>query len=320
MTELRTTASITAHAVGTDRVQSILKFYDSDNPGSKAQIARILLAGRLGGTGRIVILPIDQGVEHGPAKSFATNPPAYDPLYFFDLAIDAGLSALAAPLGLLECGAGTYAGRIPLILKLNNGNSLYPSSQFRDQAVTGSVKDALRLGCAAIGLTLYPGSEKSYDMIEEARELISEAKSVGLATVVWAYPRGGDLDAVGESALDVAAYSAQIAAQLGAHILKLKLSSPAFFYPELKTLYDKNNIPYATVTDRVRHIMQSALGGRRIVIFSGGPQKNDTEVLDDARGIREGGGYGSIIGRNCFQRPRKDALELLDKMIKVYSD
>jgi class I fructose-bisphosphate aldolase len=309
-----------ASAARTDRVQEILKFYESDSPAIKAQLARILLAGRLGGTGKIVILPIDQGVEHGPAKSFAMNPPAFDPLYFFDLAIDAGLNALAAPLGLLETGAATYAGRIPLILKVNSANGLFPKSQFKDQAVTASVEDAVRLGCSAIGLTIYPGSERSFDQIEEARQLIGEAKRAGLASVVWAYPRGGDLNAVGETALDVAAYAAQITAQIGAHILKLKLPAPAFFDPEMKKLYDKNKIAYDTVADRVRHIMQSALGGRRIVIFSGGPQKSDADVMDDAKGIRDGGGYGSIIGRNCFQRPRKQALALLDKMIKVYSD
>lgn len=303
-----------------DRVQQILKNYESDSPAIKAQLARILLAGRLGGTGRIVILPIDQGVEHGPAKSFATNPPAYDPLYFYELAIDAGLSALAAPLGLLETGAATFAGRIPLILKVNSANGLFPNSQFKDQAVTASVQDAVRLGCSAIGLTLYPGSEKSYEQIEEARELIREAKSAGLATVVWAYARGGDLTAEGETAIDVSAYAAQITAQIGAHVLKLKLPTSAFRDPEMKKLYDKNNIAYGTVAERVRHIMQSALGGRRIVIFSGGPQKSDDEVMADARGILEGGGHGSIIGRNCFQRPKADAMTLLDKMIKVYSD
>jgi fructose-bisphosphate aldolase, class I len=302
-----------------DRVQQILKLYESDSPAVKAQIARIFLAGRLGGTGRIVILPIDQGVEHGPAKSFAMNKPAFNPLYFYQMAIDAGLSALAAPLGLLETGASTYAGRIPLILKLNSANGLFPASHAKDQAVTASVKDAVRLGCAAIGLTLYPGSEKSFDMIEEARDLIREAKDAGLASVVWAYPRGGDLNKIAESALDVAAYSAQITAQIGAHILKLKLPSSDFFDPEMKKLYDKNNIAYATVTDRVRHIMDSALGGRRVVIFSGGPQKTDAEVFDDARGIREGGGYGSIIGRNCFQRPHDKAMDLLDKMIGIYA-
>ncbi len=309
-----------ANSVRTDRVQNILKLYESDSPAIKAQLARILLAGRLGGTGRIVILPIDQGVEHGPAKSFAMNQPAFDPLYFFDLAIDAGLNALAAPLGLLETGAATYAGRIPLILKVNSANGLFPASQYKDQAITASVADAVRLGCAAIGLTFYPGSEKSYEQIEEARELIREAKDAGLASVVWSYPRGGDLDKVGETALDVAAYAAQMTAQIGAHILKLKLPAPDFFDPEMKKLYDKNKIPYATIADRVQHIMQSALGGRRIVIFSGGPQKSDADVMDDARGIRKGGGYGSIIGRNCFQRPRKKALELLDKMIAVYAD
>lgn len=301
-----------------DRVSEILANYDSDSPGTRAQIARILLAGRLGGTGRVVILPIDQGVEHGPARSFASNPPAYDPLYFFELAIDAGLNALAGPLGLIEAGAAHFAGRIPLILKVNNANGLFPKAAPKDQAVTAGVEDALRLGCAAIGFTLYPGSEKSYAMMEEARALIAEAKRVGLATVVWAYARGGDLTSEDETALDVSAYSAQIAAQLGAHVLKLKLPSSAFQDPQAKALYDKNGIAYGTLADRVRHVVESAFAGRRIVIFSGGPQKSEDALLEECRAIATGGGYGSIIGRNAFQRPRAEALALLDRIVTAY--
>src|SRR5574339_1275315 len=111
------------------RVREILSNYEGDNPGTKANLARILMNGRLGGTGKMVILPVDQGFEHGPARSFAPNPAAYDPHYHFQLAIDAGLSAFAAPLGMLEAGADTFAGQIPLILKVNSANSLLPANQ-----------------------------------------------------------------------------------------------------------------------------------------------------------------------------------------------
>ena len=137
----------------TRRVKEILSWYESDTPGTKANLARILMEGKLGGTGRMVILPVDQGFEHGPARSFAPNPAAYDPHYHFELAIEAGLNAYAAPLGMIEAGAATFAGSIPTILKVNSSNSL---STTKDQAVTGSVADALRLGCSAIGCTIYP--------------------------------------------------------------------------------------------------------------------------------------------------------------------
>src|SRR5437667_7048130 len=140
------------------RVKEILDGYSSDNPGTKTNLARLLNHGRLAGTGKLVILPVDQGFEHGPARSFAVNPPAYDPRYHFQLAIDAGCNAYAAPLGFLEAGAREFAGRVPLILKLNNHDVLLEEKD-PNQAITGSVRDALRLGCVAIGFTIYPGSE-----------------------------------------------------------------------------------------------------------------------------------------------------------------
>src|SRR5687768_4771860 len=141
----------------TDRVKEILSWYPSDNPGTLTNLARLLTHGRLGGTGKMVILPVDQGFEHGPARSFAPNPPAYDPDYHFQLAIDAGCNAYAAPLGFLEASAGKFAGQVPLILKLNNSDSLAKVGE-PISAITGSVKDAQRLGCVAIGYTIYPGS------------------------------------------------------------------------------------------------------------------------------------------------------------------
>lgn len=295
-------------------VKNILAAYESDNAGTKANLYRILMQGRLGGTGKMIILPVDQGFEHGPARSFAINEPAYDPHYHYQLAIDAGLSAYAAPLGMLEAGADTFAGQIPTILKVNSSNSWATGV---NQAVTGSVDDALRLGCAAIGFTIYPGADDVFDMMEEFRELAAEAKSVGLATVLWSYPRGGDLSKAGELALDVGAYAAHMAALLGAHIIKVKLPSDHIEQKDAQKAYE--GLDTSTQAKRVSHVVKSCFNGRRLVVFSGGAAKGADAVYQDARDIRDGGGNGSIIGRNTFQRPRGDALAMLDKLVNIYT-
>jgi class I fructose-bisphosphate aldolase len=263
----------------------------------------------------MVILPVDQGFEHGPARSFAPNPDAYDPHYHYQLAIDAGLNAYAAPLGPLEAGADTFAGAIPTILKCNSANSL---STNKDQAVTATVADALRLGCSAIGFTIYPGAEDQYEMMEEIRELSAEAKAVGLAVVMWSYPRGGKLDKAGETALDVCAYAAHIAALLGAHIIKVKPPTNVLWQPEAKAAYEKANVDISTMAARIKHVMQATFNGRRIVVFSGGEAKDLEGLFTEIRSLRDGGANGSIIGRNTFQRPRADALDMLDKIIAIY--
>jgi fructose-bisphosphate aldolase, class I len=302
----------------TRRVKEILANYESDNPGTKGNLARILMEGRLGGTGKLIILPVDQGFEHGPARSFAPNPAGYDPHYHYQMAIDAGLNAYAAPLGPLEAGADTFAGAIPTILKMNSANSLSRQKEGADQAVTSSIQDALRLGCAAIGFTIYPGSDAMYDQYEEIRELSAEAKSYGIPTVLWSYPRGGAVTKDGELAVDIIAYAAHMAALLGAHIIKVKLPNDYLENAEAKKVYEQRQIPTGTLPERVRHIMQSCFNGRRIVVFSGGAAKGEDAVYDDARAIRDGGGNGSIIGRNSFQRSREDALVLLDRLVKIY--
>ena len=301
------------------RVREILSWYSSDNPGTLNNLARLLNHGRLGGTGKLVILPVDQGFEHGPARSFAPNPAGYDPRYHFELAIDAGCNAYAAPLGFLEAGAAEFAGRIPTILKLNNSDSLY-SGDDPCPAVTGSVHDALRLGCAAIGFTIYPASAQRNEMFEQIRELAEEAKSVGLAVVVWSYPRGSGISKKGETAVDVVAYAAQIAAQLGAHLIKVKPPTDHIEQEAAKKVFEKHKIPVATLADRVRHVVQSAFAGRRIVIFSGGEAKDKEGLMAEIRGIAEGGGFGSIIGRNSFQRPKGEAIEMLHDVMDVYAN
>jgi class I fructose-bisphosphate aldolase len=297
----------------TPTVKAILDKYESDNPGTKSNLARILMQGRLGGIGKLIILPVDQGFEHGPARSFSVNPDAYDPHYHYQLAIDAGLSAYAAPLGPLEAGAGSFAGQIPTILKVNSSNSWATSI---DQAVTGTVDDALRLGCSAIGFTIYPGSDNVFEMMEEIREMSAEAKSVGLATVIWSYPRGGKLSKEGELALDVGAYAAHMAALLGAHIIKVKLPTAHVEQKDAQKCYEGPD--WSGQADRVRHVVQACFAGRRIVVFSGGAAKGIDAVYQDARDIRDGGGNGSIIGRNTFQRPRDEALAMLDRLVRIY--
>ena len=299
----------------TQRVRKILSCYEADNPGSKTNLARILMTGKLAGTGKMVILPVDQGWEHGPARSFAPNPPAYDPHYFFKLAVDAGLNAYAAPLGQLEAGADTFAGSVPMILKINSANSHATS---KDQAITASVGDALRLGCAAVGFTMYPGSDDQFEMIEEVREIAEEAKSCGLAVVIWSYPRGGNLSKDGETAIDVTAYAAHMAAQLGAHIIKVKPPTDFIEQPDAKKVYAAQNIDISTLSARIAHVMQCAFNGRRLVVFSGGAAKGTEDIYNEIRQLRDGGASGSIIGRNSFQRSREDALKLLDDVVRIY--
>lgn len=303
----------------TAHVREILSWYESDNPGTKANLARLLTHGHLAGTGKFVILPVDQGFEHGPARSFAVNPPAYDPDYHFRLALEAGCNAYAAPLGFLEAAAARHAGEIPLILKANNHDLLHDEAD-PIPAQTASVRDAVRLGCVAIGFTIYPGSSRAQEMYQQLRALAEEAKAFGLAVVVWSYPRGSGLSKAGETAIDVVAYAAHIAAELGAHVIKVKLPTEHIEQPEAAKVYAKAAVPIGTLPERVRHVVQSAFSGRRIVIFSGGAKKeNDEAIFDEARAIRDGGGFGSIIGRNSFQRPREHAVKFLQTIMGIYA-
>jgi len=302
----------------TRRVKEILGWYSADNPGVKASLARMLNTGTLAGTGKMVILPVDQGFEHGPARSFAPNPAGYDPRYHFELAIEAGCNAYAAPLGFLEAGAADYAGELPLILKLNNNDTLYDSKN-PVPAVTAGVSDALRLGCSAIGFTIYPGSEWRKEMYQEVRELAEEARAVGLAVVVWSYPRGEGISKDGETAVDVVAYAAQIACQLGAHIVKVKPPTAHIEQDAARKVYEKYQVPVETLADRVRHVVQAAFDGRRIVIFSGGASKDTKEMFQEIQGIHDGGGFGSIIGRNSFQRPKEEAVAMLKHVMGIYA-
>jgi class I fructose-bisphosphate aldolase len=302
----------------TPRVREILSWYGSDNPGTLTNLTRLMNHGRLAGTGKMVILPVDQGFEHGPARSFAKNPEGYDPHYHFNLAIESGCNAYAAPLGFLEAGAREYAGEIPLILKINNSDSLW-SNKSPISALTSGIDDALRLGCAAIGFTIYPGSSDRKTMYEEIAMAAQDAKKAGLAVVMWSYPRGEQLSKAGETGIDVIAYAAQIAAQLGAHVIKVKPPTAHIEQDAAKKVYEAQGIPVATMADRAKHICDSSFAGRRIVIFSGGEAKSTPELLDEVKGLAQGGAFGSIMGRNAFQRPKKEAIELLKQVQDVFA-
>lgn len=299
-----------------DRVKQILSWYASEPPGVVANLARLFNHGTLAGTGKLVILPVDQGFEHGPHRSFAPNPAGYDPEYHIQLAIDSGCNAYAAPLGFISAVASKYAGEIPLILKVNNSDSL-AKTDAPISAITSSVRDAVRLGCAAIGYTIYPGSAARNEQYESLSALIEEARDNGLPTVLWAYARG-NMSKDGETGIDVISYAAQIAAQLGAHVIKVKPPTAHLEQAEAKKVFEKFNIPIATLSDRVRYVVQSAFNGKRIVIFSGGEAKGTDQVLEEIRQIHQGGGFGSIMGRNAFQRPRDEGLKLLQDAMKIY--
>jgi class I fructose-bisphosphate aldolase len=300
----------------TQRVKKFLTGLEGDNVGTKTNLARLLTEGRLGGSGSIIALAVDQGFSDGPALSFAQNPRSYDPHYHFQLAVDGQVSALAAPLGVLESGADTFAGTVPLILKMNSpGTQSTHYTQGISGGITASVSDALRLGCAAIGCTVSSESDSSY---EEIRALIEEAKASGLAVIIWSHPVGGNFSVEGETALDTVAHGAHMAALLGAHMVCVKVPTNHLEDQERKLFYAKHGISMHTVSDRVRHVRQACFNGRRMVLFSLSDKESDEEMLEEIRGIRDGGANGCILGRVSFQRPFDDGLEMLDQVIKVY--
>lgn len=302
----------------TPRVREILSWYGADNPGVLTQLARIMNHGRLKGTGKMVILPVDQGFEHGPARSFAKNPDGYDPAYHFELAIESGCNAYAAPLGALEACARDYAGEIPLILKINNSDTMF-SNKSPISALTSNVDDALRLGCAGIGFTIYPGSSDRKLMYEEIAEASRRAKEAGLAVVVWSYARGEQISKDGETAMDIIAYSAHVACQLGAHIVKVKPPTAHLEQEAARKVYEANGIKVSSLADRAKHVVQSCFNGKRIVIFSGGEAKGTEEILKEVKELAQGGGFGSIMGRNAFQRPKKEAIQLLHQVQDTFA-
>jgi fructose-bisphosphate aldolase, class I len=302
----------------TPRVREILSWYGADNPGVLTNLSRMLNHGRLKGTGKLVILPVDQGFEHGPTRTFGKNPDGFDPAYHMELAIESGCNAYAAPLGALEVCARDYAGEIPLILKINNSDVLY-SNKSPISAMTSSVEDAVRLGCTGIGFTIYPGSSQRKQMYEEIAQAGKEAKKAGLAVVIWSYARGENISKEGETGMDVIGYSAHIAAQLGAHIIKVKPPTAHMEQEAAKKVFEAQGIKVTSLADRTKNVVSSCFAGKRIVIFSGGEPKTTDDLLAEVTQLAQGGAFGSIMGRNAFQRPKKESIQLLHKVQDIFA-
>lgn len=299
-----------------ERVEEILSWYKHTNTSEQQDnLAKILNYGRIGGTGKLMILPIDQILEHGPGRAFESNPVMYDPLELAQFAVDGGFNAFAAPLGSLERGYEVLAKHnVPTILKVNSHTLMIPDNDNPKPSIHSWVDDAVRLGCSAVGFTLYPGSLHSNEMEQQAKALIADARKAGLITILWVYPRGEGLIKGQERAVDVIAYGVALGVSLGAQIIKVKLPLDGYGIASNQEMGIYDQVPTQTLTDRIKLVMKAAYNGHRIVIHSGGDFANAETLENEMRSIREGGAFGSIMGRNAFQRPKVQALDLISDL------
>jgi|694.fasta_scaffold23319_6 class I fructose-bisphosphate aldolase len=299
-----------------ERVKEILSWYKYTNTSEQQKnLSKILNYGRIGGTGKVMILPIDQILEHGPGRAFEPNPIMYDPLEQAQFAVDGGFNAYAAPLGSLERGYEILARHnVPTILKVNSHTLMIPDNENPKPSIHSWVDDAVRLGCSAVGFTLYPGSIHSNEMEQQARMLIADARKAGLITILWIYPRGAGLIKGQERAVDIIAYGVALGVSLGAQIIKVKLPIDSYGLSSNQEMRIYDNVPTETLTDRIKLVMKAAYNGHRIVIHSGGDYATAETLESEIRAIREGGAFGSIMGRNAFQRPTEEALNLIKNL------
>jgi class I fructose-bisphosphate aldolase len=296
-----------------ERVKEMLSWYKYTNTTEQQKnLSKILNYGRIGGTGKLMILPIDQILEHGPGLAFEPNPVMYDPLEQAQFAVDGGFNAFAAPLGSLERGYEILARhKVPTILKVNSHTLMIPDSENPKPSVLSWIDDAIRLGCSAVGFTLYPGSLHSNEMEQQARALIADARKAGLITILWIYPRGEGLIKGKERAVDVIAYGVALGVSLGSQIIKVKLPVDGYGIASNQEMDIYDKVSTNTLTDRIKLVMKAAYNGHRIVIHSGGDFTDNETLQDEIKSIKDGGAFGSIMGRNAFQRPREEALSLI---------
>ncbi len=280
-------------------------------PGKRTRLHRLLF--EFGpGDGTLLLLPIDQGIEHGPRDFFA-NPDSKDPGYQFHLAAEAGYSAIACQIGLAEKYYPDYAGRVPLLLKINGKTDIPPSDEAFSPA-NGSVEDAVRLGADAVGYTLYVGSPAQDRDLAQLRRVRQDCDRYGMPLVIWAYPRGSGVAAKGgQNSFYAIDYAARMAMEQGADVVKLNL-------PKIDPDKDRDApAPYNDLEisqeDAVRQVVASA--GRSLVVLSGGSRIDDDELLQQTRFIMEAGGSGVIYGRNVWQRSHPEAIEIIEQIKEI---
>ena len=281
------------------------------SPGKRTRLRRLLF--EFGpGNGTLMLLPIDQGIEHGP-RDFFPNPASKDPEYQFRLAAEAGYSAIACQIGLASRYYPDYAGQVPLILKVNGKTDIPPA----DEALStcnASVEDAVRLGADAVGYTLYVGSPRQDQDLAQLRVIREDCERYGMPLVIWSYPRGAALDAKGgQTTFYAIDYAARMAMEMGADVVKLNM-------PKIDAEKDKlTPAPYnemeVTQEDAIRQCVASA--GRSLVVLSGGSKIDDDQLLQQTRFIMEAGGSGVIYGRNVWQREWGEALEIIEQIKEI---
>ena len=280
-------------------------------PGKCARLHRLLF--EFGpGNGTLMLLPIDQGIEHGP-RDFFPNPASKDPDYQFRLAAEAGYSAIACQIGMATKYYPDYAGRVPLILKVNGKTDIPPSGE-AFSTVNASVEDAVRLGADAVGYTLYVGSPRQDQDLLQLKSVREDCERFGMPLVIWSYPRGDSVAAKGgQNSFYAIDYAARMAMEMGADVVKLNM-------PKIDPDKDKDSpAPYHqggfSQEDAIAHCVESA--GRCLVVLSGGSRIDDDKLLEQTRSIMEAGGSGVIYGRNVWQREWNEAVEIVEQIKEI---
>ncbi|HEX7175038.1 MAG TPA: class I fructose-bisphosphate aldolase [Pyrinomonadaceae bacterium] len=303
------------------------------NPSVLRSLQSLFDAGRLGGTGYLSILPVDQGIEHSAGASFAPNPAYFDPDNIVKLAIEGGCNAVASTFGVLGAVARKYAHKIPFIVKVNHNELLTYPNKF-DQVMFGAVEQARDMGAAAVGATIYFGSEESTRQLSEIAESFAIAHELGMATILWCYLRNpkfkgkeGDM----HTAADLTGQANHLGVTIQADIIKQKLPERNGGYNMLnvESSYGKTNPKiYTELTsdnpiDLVRYQVANCYMGRCGLINSGGESKGASDMAEAVRTAvinKRGGGMGLISGRKAFQRPMNEGVQLLNAIQDVYLD
>ncbi len=317
------------HLPGPDFLDRVVTDTDR-SPQVLRNLAALFGNGRLGGTGYVSILPVDQGIEHSGAASFAPNPKYFDPRNIIELAIDGGCNAVASTFGVLGATSRRYAHRIPFIVKMNHNELLTAPNRF-DQVMYGSVDQAFELGAAGVGATIYFGSEESTRQIQEVSEAFAHAHQLGMFTVLWCYLRNDAFKVDGtdyHAAADLTGQANHIGVTIEADIIKQKLPTNNGGYNAIKGFGKTSKLVYDELTtdhpiDLCRWQLANCYMGRSGLINSGGESKGDSDTVEAVRTAvinKRAGGTGLISGRKAFQRPMAEGVSLLNAIQDVYLD